>query len=1540
MIYSLLRNSVFQIYFLHVLSYPYLSKAVCEIKNAENVIILDIKESLGDQINQTTSPSELPILGDISQMDLSIQSATYDYFTLSGKKLLLHKPLDRDEDSLASIQLQVGCRDKLTFVTKSIPVLVRIVDINDNPPEFTSLSYTTRVSELAPVGTTVFRDLFAVDKDAGSNGLVEYFTVPGDGKVNDGYKYFTISLPYQGLVTVNKPLDYEKTNFYNLIIHARDKATNSGQHFSATTTLTIYVEDGDDLDPSFVYEGCALVDKVCVNVDYEADIMSGALVGVLKIKPDNIKAKDQDSLNAEIHYSFVNGTPSFYMEYFKIDHLSGAVIQIRTVDRSLAKQFTLIVKAEENTDIHRFTTARLTINVQSVDNNPPVISPSSTEGYVDENAPVGTTVITSRGGNVPLKLSVTDADIASDEPPIDYTFELTASAFRVNSNGYLIVNEAELDRDPPNPSKYTFQVIARQIGSTPGHGASSPVSLSVYLNDINDNSPRLPTFSPVRIKAGEGVRQVTKIQARDNDDGDFAKITYSIYHVSNNGQEKFRIESESGIVEVIGKVIAGEQYSITVQATDSGGRFTQSILDVIVIPGPNTRGPKFEKGTYEVQVSEGASVDSAVLPLLAEDPESDDVYYSIIEGNINGDFFVDSKSGIIKVRKSLDREEVSTYTLKIKAEDPSGLFSSAKVSITVTDINDQNPVFLKDQYLFSIDEGLPDVLVGVVQAKDEDIGLNGELSYSVSDNSDFEINPDSGKLFTKKSLDYEKQKSYYLVVTAKDKAPDTRISTVSVTVLINDIQDEVPIFKQLLYEVVAPENAANYEVVQVKATDPDTVSSITYVIKEGNSSLFAVDPVTGVVRTVYELDYEFQQEHTLVVGTLENTTPELQATCSIKVSVQDKNDIPPIFSVILLPIRLQDTVPLGSTVTTVVASDGDGTSPGNQVRYVISGQEKAPSYFFIDANSGVISVKDDLRKEPDSEYKIEVKAQDLGEPSLTATTTVIVYVEHIAAIPSNSGLGFADNHYTVEVEEMALANTLIKVFPLVNKPNGNFPVNCEIVSGNEKGNFYVVESENQDCELRIQDPKIDYEQQSKYLLSVHLNTVGGIFGLSQLTTQVTVNVIDLNDNHPEFIVPTRYSQFTEGRYLAALPYEASAGTQFVQIIAEDADSGSNGKVSYELVKESDPNKLFKIDKNTGFLSNTKTLEDISMEKLPLKVIVRATDSPDLRSAAMFKTNEVLINLISDSNRLVLAVKDSYPDKLLEMQDQLLRLLQEHTSLLAGLEKVVSLKNLINNTIEPDTSGSDMWFHLVEPGSFKLLQVQDPHIHSTLIEKNSQNIFLAKVSRLLNAQAETVRLPFIIQSPVLSTAATARPLTVAAADVSDLGAALIALAAIIIVLGLVGIIYHCFMWSRYVAYQERLKRLSVAPRYEPVLVEPSLKEYETQVLQMSVPTDEEGSFTELRGFDNISYITRDKGDGSGSGYGEPISEFDDSSHYIYSSSPGEGTSSIGHAPTMSAESNMSVNKSLLVDPSEVMIPTKNPLFQDYERFNLPKHLGSC
>ena len=86
--------------------------------------------------------------------------------------------------------------------------------------------------------------------------------------------------------------------------------------------------------------------------------------------------------------------------------------------------------------------------------------------------------------------------------------------------------------------------------------------------------------------------------------------------MSNNGLQKFKIDPKSGLIESVGKLNAGEQYSITVQATDNGGRYSQTIVEVNVVPGPNTRSPVFQQQVYEVQVSEGASINSTVATII------------------------------------------------------------------------------------------------------------------------------------------------------------------------------------------------------------------------------------------------------------------------------------------------------------------------------------------------------------------------------------------------------------------------------------------------------------------------------------------------------------------------------------------------------------------------------------------------------------------------------------------------------------------------------------------------------------------------------------------------------------------------------------------------------------------------------------------------------------------------------------------------------------------------------------------------------------
>lgn len=95
-----------------------------------------------------------------------------------------------------------------------------------------------------------------------------------------------------------------------------------------------------------------------------------------------------------------------------------------------------------------------------------------------------------------------------DDPKPAYTFELTTNFFAIDPSGVLVVNEENLDRDPPSPGRFRFQVVARE---KTGVAASSPLSFVVTLNDVNDNAPLLPMMAPITVQAGETKKQVAKV---------------------------------------------------------------------------------------------------------------------------------------------------------------------------------------------------------------------------------------------------------------------------------------------------------------------------------------------------------------------------------------------------------------------------------------------------------------------------------------------------------------------------------------------------------------------------------------------------------------------------------------------------------------------------------------------------------------------------------------------------------------------------------------------------------------------------------------------------------------------------------------------------------------------------------------------------------------------------------------------------------------------------------------------------------------------
>lgn len=1440
------------------------SGELCDVTTGGGVVILDILESAGAQVDQLTSPSELPIEGEVGvEVELELSAEGREYFILNGARPQLVQALDRDANDLVTLRFQLSCTIKSSDQIRSIPVIVRVTDINDNKPVFSGLPYVITIPELTPVGSTVFRKVHADDIDAGVNGQVDYSIIPGSTNPDsDGYGYFSITLPHQGLITVNRSLDYERTSVYYVTIKAMDRASSAGDRLSSTTTLTVNVADSDDQDPVFEYESCPRVGAICANPEYHTSVTSGVVSGVLGIKPERIQAADLDSLATPVRYSFMSGHPGTFGRYFSISPRTGAVTHIAAVDRAITRKFEIVVKAEEESEAKRFATAKLVIDVLGVDASPPVVTASSYTGNVDENAAPGTPVYDDYPDPRPIVLTVSDPDLTDADTTPTYSWELTTTAFRIAQGGRLVVAENDLDRDPPNPGLYTFQIVAREAG---GAAASAPVTLTVVLNDVNDNEPRLPVYPPISVQAGSAYRNIAQIIAKDNDAGENAEIQYSIYHVSNKGRDKFSINATTGDLAIVGEVDAGDQYSVMLRATDRGGLYGQSIMEVIVNRGPNTGGPVFTLPRYSSVVSEGAAPNSVILTLTALDPEGDAARFSLISGNELRHFDVGETSGILRLVDKLDRESLDAYTLIVKAEDPEGLSNTATVSITVGDINDKNPEFLGLPYSFRVNEGQKDSMVGTVQAEDEDKDANGDVFYSVPEDSPFSITSDTGEIRTKQALDYEKEQVHYLVVTAKDGAADPRLATATVTVLVSDVGDEPPIFTQQVYEASVVENVPDALLTTVVATDPDTRPEITYVLVNGNAQLFSVEPGSGRITTTRGLDYEEASRYTIVVGTLENPEGGTQATCSVLVTVEDTNDNPPVFSVPVPPLSIPEASPPGSIIATVMATDADGTKPNNVVEYEIIGYDNAPDYFDVNKESGVITVKADLQAETDSDFELQIVAHDGGIPQLTTTSTVSISVER--AIPEVPGVEayatFTDDEFFTEISEDESVGTLVKKLTVLNKPDIARHLRCEIIEGNESDIFKTEITAERHCGVMLRKP-LDYESVKHYSLTVSLQSPSAPPDTENRVAKVEISVTDANDNKPEFIFHAPYSDLTHGSYFAFISEDAQEMTSVLQVSATDKDSGEFGQILYELIPESNRGDYFSIDPTSGVLTTKRKISSVPPELLPFNLTVVARDNPhSTHSTSQSTPVSVIVNKVQESHRLVLVVEAS-PEVVKGRRENLVAVLQEHSHQVIGIEKMESRRRIVNGSLEIDDNSTDVWFHVVDSETGKLLDRNHHDLQEFRYNSPDRSTVLYHVTAALDGNTATdIRSPILLPTLV----ETPRPPVRTAVTLEAFQIALIVLAGIIVILGIIGICYICIQWKRYVRHRDEANKavVVVAPPYERVgsVIEPVSKEYEVQVLHMSVPMDDES----VQDFpidilpphhfsmDNVSYITK-------------------------------------------------------------------------------------
>lgn len=443
---------------------------------------------------------------------------------------------------------------------------------------------------------------------------------------------------------------------------------------------------------------------------------------------------------------------------------------------------------------------------------------------------------------------------------------------------------------------------------------------------------------------------------------------------------------------------AQDMYNFMVSAVDRGGQPCFSNVTVL-LEDVNDNGPVFSQSEYRSSVYEDARMNKVLMQVKANDADigkNRKISYSLL--NTAGNTFrIDSETGIITLKKALNREEHAEYTLTVQAEDagaPSRSGTCAAV-IQVLNINDVPPEFAESSYKAIVRE---DATIGTnitnMTAISREAG-HEEISYKILQGPDadmFKIDKKTGVVTLQGSVDFETRKSYSLTIQASDVGPPVLTTTASLNVLVTDANDHTPAFGRGLYTAKVDENSAlDTFVLQVFATDLDSGYNreIRYSIVNGNEAgKFKIDHMTGVISLDAHVDYEAVSKYSLTVRAQDQGSPPLSSETQVHVTISDLNDNPPEFINTNFTVSVSEKALVGTTVISLRPHDRDGHGNGGPFTFMrIEGDETK----FTLQRDGLITKAGPLDHR-DGEHKFKIRVFDSGEPPRYTDKTVTIRV--------------------------------------------------------------------------------------------------------------------------------------------------------------------------------------------------------------------------------------------------------------------------------------------------------------------------------------------------------------------------------------------------------------------------------------------------------------------------------------------------------------------------------------------------------------------
>ncbi|XP_048884514.1 protocadherin alpha-4-like isoform X6 [Brienomyrus brachyistius] len=498
----------------------------------------------------------------------------------------------------------------------------------------------------------------------------------------------------------------------------------------------------------------------------------------------------------------------------------------------------------------------------------------------------------------------------------------------------------------------------------------------------------------------------------------------------------------------------------------------------------------------------------------------------------------------------------------------------------------------------------------------------------------FEVNLDTGVLYVTERIDRELICPNTLkCIVNLEAIIYNPLKVYHVEINILDINDNSPLFRADSQSIKIAENTLpGVRFPLLGAYDPDVEKHAIKTYKLSPNDHFSLVLHSRVEQSVSAelvlqkpLDREKQSEIKLILTAVDGGTPPRSGTSEIIINVLDNNDNAPLFSNSLYKAQIYENIPAGTSVITLNATDlDDGTN--SEIVYSISKQEQDQilDIFYVDPDTGTITVKGNIDYEVNNAFEIRAEAHDKGQPPMAAHCKVLVEVIDV----NDNSPEITVKPLLNTVQENAKVGTAIALVEILDKDGGqngvvNFKISGEVP-------FKLQSNYKKYYSLEVDGP-LDREGASQYNVTI-IATDEGSPPLSS-TSIFEVLVSDVNDNAPQFSQPEFNIHVKENSPVGAL---------LQTVTAFDADANENAQVTYSLMdgnsKGAPVSTMININSLTGSIYSLQAFNYEEVKTFQFRVLATDSGVPPLSST-------VTINVF------ILDVNDNSPGILPPYSDQ-------------------------------------------------------------------------------------------------------------------------------------------------------------------------------------------------------------------------------------------------------------------------------------------------